>query len=833
LPRDPEVPFLWGHQDRILERYENEVDTADLALELPTGTGKTLIGLLIAEWRRRSRQERVLYLCPTRQLVHQVGAQAARYGIEAKVCLRPEYDGLDRWQGGDAVAISTYSALFNYRPRFTAPQTLILDDAHAAENYVADHWTVTVSRDEMAVAYSEIVELLGPHLDRLSVDLLAQDEPRQTDRAAVELVPLPRWWPLEAPLREILETAVQDTDQWYAWDSQVRDGLSGCSLLVSWDEIVFRPLVPATGRQEQFTNCEQRLYMSATLGSGGDLERIFGVRRIERLPAPEEWEQHSTGRRLFLLPSASLEADEMEEVVTAAVKAAGRALVLVPTHAAGEERRASLELDGVLTLGSGDVEESLEPFTAKEEAALVLANRYDGIDLPGDECRLLVLDGLPVAVNLLERFLYQRLSVTSLLSERIRTRLTQGVGRATRGEGDWCAVLVASRGAYDFCARGEVRELLHPELQGEIRFGLDQSRDREAAEFRQLLDVLLEHGEEWQEADEQIRQMRDEARRGEDPATPALERAVAHEIDFTYSMWEGNYPNALESAVAAADALEGDPVAPYRAWWLYQAGTAAWMAYTSFGMEEMMQRSRELFRRAAAAGRSVHWFAELAWGQLGEGGEEPDVNTLNLQVAERIQTRLRSIGFHGQGFAVKSEKLRDQLGGTDSSPWEEGVTQLGALLGFDASHPGGQNTPDSVWLASEQLAIVWEIKSEENADGDIGARTVQQTAGHEAWARANRPLAEDAEVLVVLVTDRLRLGEGAELHFDGVCVASLADVRRLGEQAIATLRQVRALGQEADDHLLRSRQIESFDEARLHPRQLVERLRARPLSSLA
>jgi superfamily II DNA or RNA helicase len=76
LPRQAGVPFLWAHQDRVLEAYEQVPSEQDLALELPTGTGKTLIGLLIAEWRRRYKRERALYVCPTRQLAHQVGAQA-------------------------------------------------------------------------------------------------------------------------------------------------------------------------------------------------------------------------------------------------------------------------------------------------------------------------------------------------------------------------------------------------------------------------------------------------------------------------------------------------------------------------------------------------------------------------------------------------------------------------------------------------------------------------------------------------------------------------------------------------------------------------------------
>jgi hypothetical protein len=49
----------------------------------------------------------------------------------------PDYDGLATWQLGDTIAVATYAALFNSNPRFTAPQALILDDAHAAEDYVA------------------------------------------------------------------------------------------------------------------------------------------------------------------------------------------------------------------------------------------------------------------------------------------------------------------------------------------------------------------------------------------------------------------------------------------------------------------------------------------------------------------------------------------------------------------------------------------------------------------------------------------------------------------------------------------------------------------------
>lgn len=831
LQRDARVPYLWEHQGRILERYEEHFDTPHVALELPTGTGKTLIGLLIAEWRRRARGERALYLCPTRQLVHQVAALAPRYGIRAEVCLTPDYDGLEDWLEGRSLAVSTYSALFNYRPKFVIPQTLVLDDAHAAEEYVAQHWTLTIDRNEMPRAYRKLAALLDPTLDRRTAGVLVEDAPSPAERSLVELLPLPRWWPLADALRDLLEDEVDETDQFFAWDDHVREGLAACNLLVSWQEIVLRPLVPATARHEGFEGATQRIYMSATLGAGGELERIFGVRNIERLPVPDEWQRHSTGRRLFLLPSASLRRDEVDQLVIDAVKHAGRALVLSPTKVGVDARRAQLQAQGIVTLGAGEIEESLEPFIVRDEAALLLANRYDGIDLPGDDCRLLVLDGLPVAVNPLERFLFQRLAATGLLGERMRTRLTQGVGRSSRGEGDWSTVLVTSREAYDFCARREVRQLLHPELQGELRFGLDESRDRAAGEFLDLMTIQMEQGEDWLKADEQIRTFRDEAALAVDRAAEQLEAAVPNEVGFVYAMWDGDYPRALERATAVADELSGDAAAAYRAWWLYQGGTAAWLAHSRFHMQDMLERARDLFARAAATGRGVSWFAELAYGELGDQ-LKLEVGPDDLRAGERVHARLRSLGFNGRGFGRSTDRMQTDLDETDATRFEEGLLQLGRLLGFASDHPAGDNDPDSVWVASDRLALVWEAKSGERADGEIGARTAQQAAGHVAWVREHGNLSADARVVPLLVSDRDRVARSALVHAYDVRVVVLEEVRQVAEQTVAALARVRARGQQGDDVALRALIVGELSGAGLLPTNLEQRLSARRLDEL-
>src|SRR5436190_24350520 len=76
-------PDVLPHQAAMMQAYAARgVDPSDVALQLPTGSGKTLVGLLIAEWRRRKLNERVVYLCPTKQLVNQVVEQAEeKYGL--------------------------------------------------------------------------------------------------------------------------------------------------------------------------------------------------------------------------------------------------------------------------------------------------------------------------------------------------------------------------------------------------------------------------------------------------------------------------------------------------------------------------------------------------------------------------------------------------------------------------------------------------------------------------------------------------------------------------------------------------------------------------------
>lgn len=82
LDRKSEAGPLRPTQDRILtEWYSNRRQDRDIIIKLPTGSGKTLIGLLIGLSYLNSNSGPVVYVCPNIYLMQQACADAEKFGI--------------------------------------------------------------------------------------------------------------------------------------------------------------------------------------------------------------------------------------------------------------------------------------------------------------------------------------------------------------------------------------------------------------------------------------------------------------------------------------------------------------------------------------------------------------------------------------------------------------------------------------------------------------------------------------------------------------------------------------------------------------------------------
>jgi Rad3-related DNA helicase len=82
---------------------------------------------------------------------------------------------------------------------------------------------------------------------------------------------------------------------------------------------------------------------------------------------------------------------------------------------------------------------------AAAPAKLLLVGRYDGVDLPGDTCRVMVIDGLPSGVGPLERYLWEQLRMAKVLRSMVASRVVQSFGRIFRGMSDHGVVVLTGR----------------------------------------------------------------------------------------------------------------------------------------------------------------------------------------------------------------------------------------------------------------------------------------------------------------------------------------------------------------------------------------------------
>jgi hypothetical protein len=316
LPRRKIADVLL-HQGEVMRTYAQTcLDSPDVALQLPTGSGKTLVGLMIAEWRRRKNGERVVYLCPTRQLVNQVVSQATdSYGLTLNgfVGSIRDYDpkAKSAYANADSVAVTTYSSLFNTNPFFSNPHVIIVDDSYTAENYVSAMWSVRVERgnDSHEPLYQTLSAILKPHIESGNFVRLTGVIESTADRAWVDKLPTPVFFGLHHDIEAVIDVHTQnDKNLEYPW-ILLRGRLRACHLYMSTNEILIRPISPPTWTHAPFFNAHHRIYMSATLGSGGDLERMMGRKSIKRISVPDGWDRQGVGRRFFIFPEMSLKPD--------------------------------------------------------------------------------------------------------------------------------------------------------------------------------------------------------------------------------------------------------------------------------------------------------------------------------------------------------------------------------------------------------------------------------------------------------------------------------------------------------------------------------------------
>ena len=148
----------------------------------------------------------------------------------------------------------------------------------------------------------------------------------------------------------------------------------------------------------------------------------------------------------------------------------------------------------------GNLRDGIERLKGRTHGLVTLVNKYDGVDLPDDACRVLVIDGLPEAYSGIDRIEAAALDDTVAMTGRQLQRIEQGMGRGIRSRDDYCVVMLLGarliRRLHDPGALGHFSAATAAQLQLS-RLVAEQLAEGDAADLRAAVEQCLTRDPGW------------------------------------------------------------------------------------------------------------------------------------------------------------------------------------------------------------------------------------------------------------------------------------------------------------------------------------------------
>lgn len=505
LPKPAGLNDLYASQAEVLDGWYKRRAEKDLVLKLPTGGGKTLVGLLIGQSALNEKKGPVAYFAPTTQLVQQALDKSVEYGIPAVPYVRQKPLATE-FADGSAILVGSYESLFNGRSRFGVRGAgnpiekigvAVLDDAHAALSSVRDAFTLVIESKKHEELYAEITNRFRANFYEIGRGGTFDDVVSGKEWRTVLEVPSWAWLSKIGETQEYLRNKADGVNR-YVWPL-VRDLLPHCHCFISRNSVSITPILPPVDLLPSFVDCPRRVYMSATIADDSEIIRTFDAALAGVSKPITSVSLAGVGERMILVPELmELGETAVEPLIkdySQKIANSKRGVtILTPSRPAAEKWKDVANCPGT----TEEVAREVRRMQASETfGPLVLANRYDGIDLPGQSCRFLVMAGLPRGTS--DYDIYRAIvladgAVNSLLAQRIE----QGIGRGTRGAGDFCAVILMGNDLVAWIARTANLQILTSTTRVQLDIGHEISRSvKTVEEFRDTLLKCLKRDAAW------------------------------------------------------------------------------------------------------------------------------------------------------------------------------------------------------------------------------------------------------------------------------------------------------------------------------------------------
>jgi replicative superfamily II helicase len=798
LPKPPGINDLYASQAEVLDAWHPRREENDVVIKLHTGGGKTLVALLMAQSLMNETREPVLYLAPTKQLVEQVLNKSKEYGIAALPYSRGQPLPAE-FHDGKAVLVGAYETLFNGRSKFGVRGSgqevvkvgaIILDDAHVALSSVREAFTLNILATDHKAIYTELADRFRPAFKEDGRLGSFTDIINGKEFGVIE-VPSWAWHRKLDEVQQYLSVKVDEINA-FVWPF-LRDNLGVCHCLFSKSRVSITPLFPPVDMLPTFADAKRRIYMSATIADDSEIVRTFGASQEAICKPITSTSLAGVGERMILVPGLmKLSTPILPLVKDIAAKIAGSkrgVAILTPSSRAAKEWTdiaAYPETTAAVAQNVGAMQ------AGTTYGPLVLANRYDGIDLAGNTCRFLVMDNLPQGTTNYDVFRMNVMAdaaVNSLLAQRIE----QGIGRGTRGGADYCVIMLIGSKLVGWIGRKKNLDFLTASTRLQLKMGQEMSEA--VTSPKELCDTIskcLARDSDWS-----AYHASELAEAAHAPPVDQLALKVADVERRAFRLQRlGQYEKALAAIekLMLDEALRSD--AQRRAWLAASAARIAYQMEDNDKGQKLQTTAFSINNNHSPPRKRPPYLARPAPGK--------QAATIVERLADYDQRAAILVDF--------DEATSDLIPEASAFRYEEGLAALGRFLGFDAERPEKvyDTGPDVLWRTDATFDFVIEAKSKKTKENPLYKTDHAQLLEAEHWFKQAYPGREGVRVstLPEAVADEQATPSGSFAF-------RLDDVTKM----VSALRGVlvELVGSAGDPETLRERCEEALIKAKLKP----------------
>ena len=482
-------------QSEVWKQWYEQRNNRDCILKMNTGSGKTVVALLILQSCLNENKGPAVYVVPDSYLVSQVIEQAAQLGIATTT----DEKSIDFLRGRAILVINVHT-LVNGKSKFGMREynnvefkSVIIDDVHACIATVQSQFKIYIDRKNDA--YMDFVKLFIKELKSQSeskiMDILSEQNPYGN-----MLVPFWVWQDNISDIIKIInEARASDTNIDFSADLII-DSLKQCRGYISAEGIEIVPNCIPIHKIKSLEEAERRIYLSATLPDDSIFSTTLDIdlEKIGTIICPEK--ANDIGERLIVVPKLIDSSIQDFEIRDYAVKMSKKINVVVLSPSL--KNASAWEDLGGFIIKSSNMQVGIKKIKSSLNGLYVLLNKYDGIDLPDEACRMLIIDGLPNIMNMNDRYEKSIANQSDrILKERIQ-KIEQGMGRGIRSSSDYCIVYlmgneltdaIYSNKAYNYFSEATKAQYL---LSEEICDSADNFE-----EIIELTDKVLNRDQEW------------------------------------------------------------------------------------------------------------------------------------------------------------------------------------------------------------------------------------------------------------------------------------------------------------------------------------------------